>query len=231
MSRNSSLYQSTLEDLIKLQPNNQTILAEYYTSKHEEIPRNMRRLRTNQTKTATSKSSVPTTTTDTELSKVTKTVEICNLTYEELEQIRAQKASSLVITARHQFEQQLNSLKPDDIKGQCSLIIRLPAKGLFKIIGSANPKVVEIIINVCRVMVNAEKFYQQQHKSSILQFSYVKFCFNLLIELTTLPRLDSALLMMDKIYQAALDDLISYFSSLSSILPNIEKLDRLKSKD
>ncbi|CAF5019315.1 unnamed protein product, partial [Rotaria sp. Silwood1] len=46
MSRNNQLYEITLKNLIKLQPNNQTVLAEYYTSRHEQIPRKMRRLRT-----------------------------------------------------------------------------------------------------------------------------------------------------------------------------------------
>ena len=66
-------------------------------------------------------------------------------------------------------------------------------------------------------MVYAEKRYQQEHKSSILSFSYITFCFNILIELTTLPRIESTLLMIDQNCRASLDDLLSYYSSISSI--------------
>ncbi|CAM4747662.1 unnamed protein product [Rotaria magnacalcarata] len=225
MSCNKHSYQLTLKELIKLQPNNQTILAEYYTSRNEQIPRRLRRLRTNPVNATASKSSTPPVI---EVSKPLNPIEENYLAYEELEKIRSQK---LTINARHQFEQQLHSLKPNDLKSQCSLILRLPTKGLFKITGPATSKGVETIVSACRIMIDAEKIYQQANKSSILQFSYVKFCFNILLELATLPRLDSALLMMDPMHRASLDNLLAYFSSLSSILTDVNKLDRLKVKD
>ncbi|CAF3328850.1 unnamed protein product [Rotaria socialis] len=225
MSRNIHSYQLTLKELIKLQPNNQTILAEYYTSRHEQIPRRLRRLRTNPANATASKSSTPSVI---EVSKPLNTIEENYLSYDDLEKIRSQKST---INARHQFEQQLHSLKANDLKSQCSLILRLPTKGLFKITGPATSKGVETIVNACRIMIDAEKLYQQANKSSILQFSYVKFCFNILIELATLPRLDSALLMMDPMHRASLDYLLAYFSSISSILTDVNKLDRLKVKD
>ncbi|CAF3435057.1 unnamed protein product [Rotaria sp. Silwood1] len=229
MSRNNQLYEITLKNLIKLQPNNQTVLAEYYTSRHEQIPRKMRRLRTNPINTTTSKS-VPSVSSSSDMgnSKSPIIIEENNLSYEELEQIRTQKITSSSINTSYLFGQQLNSLKLNDIKSQCSLVLRLPTKGLFKIANSASSKLVEVIINACRIMVDAEKRYQQVHKSSILQFSYIKFCFNILIELTTLPRIESALLMIGQDYRASLDDLLSYFSSISSILHDVNKLDRLR---
>ncbi|CAF4644236.1 unnamed protein product, partial [Rotaria sp. Silwood2] len=229
MSRNNQSYELTLQNLIKLQPNNQTVLAEYYTSRHEQIPRKMRRLRTNPINTTTSKpSSSSSSSSDMGNSKSTIVMEENNLSYEELEQIRTQKLNSLSTNAPYLFEQQLNSLKSNDIKGQCSLILRLPTKGLFKVTSTATPKLVETIINACRIMVDAEKRYQQQHKSTILQFSYIKYCFNILVELTTLPRIDSALSMTSQHYQASLNDLLSYYSSISSILNDVNKLDRLR---
>ena len=43
--RNDRLYRLTLKDFLKIQPNNQMFFQEYYSSRHEQIPRKMRRLR------------------------------------------------------------------------------------------------------------------------------------------------------------------------------------------
>jgi hypothetical protein len=224
ISRNDKLYRLTLKDFIKLQPNNQTVLNEYYSSRHEQIPREMRRLRTN-----TNPSSVSTlSSSDLKNSKPTIVVEENNLSYEELEQIRTQKTQPFSTNTPYQFTQQLTSLKTNDIKGQCSLILRIPAKGLYKIVNTATPKLVEIIINACRTMVYAEKRYQQEHKSSILSFSYIQFCYNILIELTTLQRIEPTLLMLDQNHRSSLDDVLSYYASLPSLFKDVNKLDRLR---
>jgi len=227
MSHNDQLYELTLKDLIKLQPNNQTVLTEYYTSRHEQIPREMRRLRTNlinpnNTSTSISSSS------DMKHSNPPINIDENNLSYEELEQIRAQKILPLSTNTPYQFTQQLDRIKSNDIKGQCSLILRLPTKGLYKITSTATPKLVETIVNACQIMVTAEKRYQQEHKSSILSFSYITFSFNILSELTTLPRIESALAMINGNCRASLDDLLIYYSSLPSILNDVNKLDRLR---
>ncbi|CAF0950852.1 unnamed protein product [Rotaria sordida] len=229
MSRNNQLYETTLKNLIKLQPNNQTVLAEYYTSRHEQIPRKMRRLRANLINTTTSKPSSSLSMSDMENSKSTIIIEENNnLSYEELEQIRIQKLPLFSANTLYEFGQKLNSLKSNDIKGQCSFILRLPTKGLCKITSSATSKLVQTIINACRIMVNAEKRYQQEHTSIILQFSYIKFCFDILLELTTLSRIDLELSMIDQHYRTSLNDLLSYYSSISSILHDVNKLDRLR---
>ena len=220
MLHNDALYISTLQNLLQLQPNNQTILAEYYTSRHEQIPRTMRRLR------ATASSSTPAA--DTSRPPSTSTVEVSSLTFEQLEELRNQKAPLLSTNTPYQFTQQLNTLKADDTRSHCALMLRIAPKALFKLASSASPKLVEIMANACRTMVHAEKRYQHEHKSSILPFSYVRFCCNLLVELTTLPRLDSALLMIDPACRASLDDLIAYFSSISSTLNETDKLSRLR---
>lgn len=230
MLSNESSYRITLKNLLKIQPNNQTLLSEYYTSRHEQIPRKMRRIRTNQidstTKTPTSNPS-PSSSSD---SKTTTTTiaEKLNLSYEELEEIREKKLQRFVESTRYQFTQQINNLKSHDIKGACSLILRLPEKSLLKIISGVTPKIIETIVLACHTMIYAEKRYQQEHKSSIVQFSYIKFSFNILTELTTIPRLDSTLAMIDENCRAMLDDLLTYYSSISSILNGVEKLDRLR---
>jgi hypothetical protein len=236
MLSNDSLYRTTLKSLLKIQPNNQTILSEYYTSRHEQIPRKMRRLRTNPTDTTTTTNNNNNNTTsvssssssDIKTSKSSMIIEENNLSYEELEKIRLKKVLPFSVNTRYQFTQQLNILKSHDIKGACLLILRLPSKGLLKITSGATPKLIETIVNACRTMVYAEKRYQQDHKSSILPFSYITFSFNILIELTTLPRLDSTILMINENCRASLDDLLSYYSSISSIFNDVSKLERLR---
>jgi len=220
MLADSSAYQMTLEDLIKLQPNNQTILAEYFSHQNEQIPRKMRRLRSNPTDNSLSTNSNSQLTTQ-------STIEL-PLTYNELEEIRAKKTPQFTAATRYQFTQQLDALKSDDMKNVCSFILRLPTKGLFKVATNASVKLIEMIVLATRTMINAEKQFQQEHKSTILPFSYLKMSFDLLIELTTLPRLDSNLLMIDQHCRAVLDDLLTYAASISTILNDVSKLERLR---
>lgn len=233
MLSNDSSYRLTLKSLLKIQPNNQTILSEYYTSRHEQIPRKMRRLRSNpndKTITTTNNNNNTTSIPSSELKASTSPMitEENNLSYEDLEGIRTKKHLPFSENTRYQFTQQLNILKSNDIKGACSLILRLPDKNLLKIISGVTPKLIEIMVSACQTMVYAEKRHQQEHKSSILPFSYIRFSFNILSELTTLPRLDSTLAMIDQYSRASLDDLLAYYSSISSILNGVEKLDRLR---
>ena len=227
MSRNDEFYRLTLKDFLKLQPNNQTILNEYYTSRHKQIPRQMRRLRTAPID-ANNSSSIPSLSSDIKTSQSTNIIQEDNLSFEELEQIRTQKALPLSTNTPYQFTQQLKALKPNDIKGQCSLILRIPPKGLFKLAKTATINLVEIIITACRIMVHAEKRYQQEYKSSITTFSYIQFSYNLLLELTTLLRIEPILSMLDQNYRSSLDDLLSYYSSIPSIFKDVNKLDRLR---
>jgi hypothetical protein len=230
MLSNDSSYRITLKRLLKIQPNNQTILSEYYTSRHEQIPRKMRRLRANPIDITTTNTSSISSLSSSGInnSKPPMIIEENKLSYEELEQIRTKKILPFSANTKHQFIQQLDILKSHDIKGACSLVLRLPVKGLFKLVSTASVKLVETIVNACQTMVYAEKRYQQEHKSSILPFSYITFSFNILIELTTLSRLDTILLMIDQNCRASLDDLLSYSSSISSILNDVDKLDRLR---
>ncbi len=233
MLSNDILYKLTLKHLIEIQPHNQTILSEYYSSRHEPVPRKMRRLRARPLETITpplpnnNPASLPASS-DLETSSSTIIMEDNNLSYEELEQIRVKKAPPFTVNTRYQFTQQINTLKPHDMKAACSLILRLPSKGLFSIVTGVTARILEAMIHACRVMVYAERHYRQEHKSSILPFSYVTFSYNLLTELTTVPRLDSALAMIDAHCRAALDDLLTYASSISTILPDVSKLERLR---
>lgn len=229
MLSNDDSYRSTLEELLKLQPNNQNVLAEYFASQHEPIPRKMRRLRPSTSVPTTSTSSTTTLpSVESAISSSTNILEDILLSYEELEEIRKKKLTPFTLHNKYQFTQQLHNLKSQDIKTACSLILRLPDKGLFKIITGASTKLIETMVKASRTMVYAQKRYQQEHKSTILPFSYVNFAFNLLCELTTLPRLDSTISMIDQTSRAALDDVLTYFSSISSILTGIDKLDRLR---
>ncbi|CAF3694483.1 unnamed protein product [Rotaria sp. Silwood1] len=196
MSRDDRLHELILKECIKLQPHNQIILSEYYTCRREQIPREKRRIRTNQI-----------------ISKVNNDN---SLSYNELEQIRLNKIYSNTL---------LNS---NDIKDQCSFILHLPEKNSLQSFDCATIKLIEIIINISRIMIQAEQHYQQEHKSEILSFSYIKFCFHILVELTKLPQIDIVLSTIDENYRALLDDLLSYYSSISSIFNDIEQLNRLK---
>ena len=218
MSDNKRLYELTLKNFIQLKPNNQTILAEYYSIRHEQIPRRLRRLRMNPINEDSSMSNQTSTNIN----------EQNHLSYEELEQMRQQIKFPFSKNMPHQFIQQLDILKSNDTKNQCSLILRLPTKGLYEIVRSATPKLVETIVDACQIMVNAEKCYQQKHKSSILSFSYITFCFKILIELTTIPRLDSALSMINPNSRYSLDSLLSYYSSIPSVFNDVKKLERLR---
>ncbi|CAF3746768.1 unnamed protein product [Rotaria sordida] len=196
MSRDYRLHELTLKECIKLQPHNQIVLAEYYTCRHQQIPREKRRIRTN-----------PIT---------SKLINENNLSYDELEQIRLDKIYSN------------SSLNSNNINDQCSFILHLPEKNSLQSFDYATTKLIETIINISRIMIQAEQYYQQEHKSIILSFSYIKFCFHILVELTKLPQIDIALSMIDENYRTLLDDLLSYYSSISSMFNDIEQLNRLK---
>lgn len=228
MLSNEPSYRSTLKELLHIQPNNQNVLAEYFASHNEPIPRKMRRLRPTSSVSIQSTPIISTSTAEPTTSPSTMVLEDTGLSYEELEEIRTKKLSPFTEHNKYQFSQQLNTLKSEDIKAACSLILRLPDKGLFKVMSSASEKLIKAMVKTARTMIYAERRYQQEHKSAILPFSYVKFAFNLLCELTTLPRLDSTISMIDQTTRTALDEILTYFSSISSILTGIEKLDRLR---
>jgi hypothetical protein len=182
ISRDYRLYELTLKEYIKLQPNNQIVLAEYYTYRHEQIPRKKRRIRT-------------------------KSIDENILSYEELEQIRLEQIN------------RNSSFDSNDIKDQCSFILHLES------FNSITIKLIENIINTSRLMIQAEENYQQEHQSIILPFSYIQFCFNILIQLTTHSQIDTILSMMDENYRILLDELILFYSSK---FDDVEKLNRLK---
>lgn len=182
ITRDYRLYELTLKEYIKLQPNNQIILAEYYTYRHEQIPRKKRRIRT-------------------------KSINEYNLSYEELEQIRLEKIN------------ENSSIDSSDIKEQCSFLLHLQS------FDSITTKFVESIINISRLMMQAEENYQHEHKSMVLPFSYIDFCFNIFIELTKFPQIDLVLTLLEENYRILLDELISYYSSRYD---DSEKLNQLK---
>jgi hypothetical protein len=74
-------------------------------------------------------------------------------------------------------------------------------------------------------MIRAEENYQHEHPSMILPFSYMKFCFNLLIEVTKFSQIDLVLSMMEQNDRRLLDELISFYSSK---FDDVDKLNRLK---
>lgn len=182
IARDYRAYELTLKECLKLQPNNQIVLAEYHTNRHEQIPRKKRRIRT-------------------------KSIDENNLTYEELEQIRLDEINPN------------SSLDSKDIKEQCSFILHLQSLDLI------TTTLIETIVNTSRIMIQTEENYQQEHQSSVLSFSYIKYCFDILIQLTTLPQIDSVLSMMEDNYRILLNELILYYSTR---FDDAEKLNRLK---
>jgi hypothetical protein len=74
-------------------------------------------------------------------------------------------------------------------------------------------------------MIQAEQSYQQEHQSIRLSFSYIKYCFDILVQLTKFPHIDLVLLMLDENSRKLLDELLEYYSSIYN---DGEKLNRLK---
>lgn len=175
-------YELTLKECMKLQPNNQIILAEYYTYRHEQIPRKKRRIRT-------------------------RSIDDNQLSYDELEQIR------LGTINRNP------SVDSSDIREQCSFILHLRS---FDILTT---KLLEMIVSTSRVMIRTEEIYQEEHPSSELPFSYIKFCADILIQLTAHTQIDSVLSMMEEKYRIVLEELIGYYSTR---FDDVEELNRLK---
>lgn len=175
-------YELALKECIKLQPSNQIILAEYYTYRHEQIPRKKRRIRTRST-------------------------DENQLTYDELEQIRAENINRNA------------SADSSDIREQCSFILHLHS------FDALTRKLLEMIVNSSRTMIQAEEVYQQEHPSSVLPFSYSKFCLDVLLRLAKAPQLDSVLAMVQEKHRVFLDELISYYATKSD---DVEELNRLK---
>ena len=196
MLHNHHLYEITLRECIKLQPHNQIILSEYYSCRHENVPRKKRRIRMNLISS--------------------KSIKETSLSYEELEYIRL---NNIYLNS---------SINSDNIKEQCSFILHLPEKNLLQSLNCTTMHLVEVIIQISRIMIHAEQQYQQEHKSSVLPFSYIRFCFDILIELTKVPQLDHALSMIDENYRYLLDELLSYYWSMSSIFKDVEQLNCLK---
>lgn len=133
-----------------------------------------------------------------------------SLSYEELEEIRLSGSS-------------LDLQNSNDIKDQCSYLLHS-----FQSIDSVTKELIERVVHISRIMIQAEQYYQQEHKTTILPFSYITFCFNILVQLTTLPQIDIALSMIDENSRKLLDDLLEYYSSIASIFNDVEKLNRLK---
>jgi hypothetical protein len=111
-----------------------------------------------------------------------------------------------------------SSVDSKDIREQCSFILHLQS------MDSISTKLIEMIVNTSRVMTQAE----ENHQRSVTPFSYIKYCFDILIQLTTLPQIDSVLFMMDENYRILLNDLISYYLRKYDDNDDAEKLNRLK---
>ncbi|CAF2074275.1 unnamed protein product [Rotaria magnacalcarata] len=139
-----------------------------------------------------------------------------SISYEELEQIRLATMFSNL------------SLNSNDIKDQCSFILHAPEKIFLESHDFSATNLIETIINLCRTMLRAEVHYQEAHKSIILPFSYTTFCFDILVELAKVPQVNVALCMIDEKYRTILDDLLSYYESLSTIYNDLEQLNSLK---
>ena len=190
------------------------------------MPRQKRRLRTTPTTTVTTKAAetvnfVP------PLPVEIKSIETPFISYDDLEIIR-KKTRRMSSNTGYQFSKMLNELKETDIGGQCQLMLSVPNKMLYNFAHNASPKIVEMILRVCRTVTEAEKVFTGHNPSTPLPYSYTEFSFQLLVQLTTLPRLDSALGMIGPDYQLTLNEMLEYYSSISSLSDEIEKLQKLR---
>lgn len=191
ISREDRLYELTLKEYLKLQPNNQIVLTEYYSCRHEKIPRKKRRIRIN--------------------SSSSKSDSDNSLSYEDLEQIREEDN---LINSPMDLEYIY------DLKEQCSAILHS-----FHSIDLTTKKSIEIVINIIRVMIQAEQTYQLEHQLSDVPYSYIKYAYEILLQLAALPHIDVVLPMIDDNIRKVLDEELEYYSST---FDDSEKLNRLR---
>lgn len=227
LAKENQAYILTLQNLLKLQPNNQILLSEYYGFVRESMPRQKRRLRTNPTTTTTTTKLTSNIVLPPLVPIEIKPIETINISYEGLETIR-KKTRKMSSNTGYQFTNKLNSMKETDVEGQCQLFLSVPNKMLYSFAHNASPKIVEMILRVCNTMLAAERAFTEGNPSTPLPYSYTDFCFQLLIQLTTLPRLDSALGMIGEDYRATLNEILEFYSSISSLSNDIDKLKRLR---
>ncbi|CAF1219727.1 unnamed protein product [Adineta steineri] len=133
------------------------------------------------------------------------------LTYEQIEQMRCEE---IVPNSSIDLE------NITDIKEQCSFILHS-----FQLITYPTKKLLEIIIHICRIMLRAEDLYRKKNATEEVPFSYVRFCFDILVQLTEFPQIDIALLMIDQHSRKSLDHLIDCYSEEYN---DSEKLNRLR---
>ncbi|CAF0818380.1 unnamed protein product [Adineta ricciae] len=192
MSRDDRLYELTLKEYLKLQPNNQIVLTEYYGFRHEKIPRKKRRIRIH--------------------SSSSKSENDSSLSYEDLEQIREEdNLTNSPMDLEHVC----------DLKEQCSAILHS-----FHSIDLTTKRSIEIVINVIRVMIQAEQTYQLEHQLNDVPYSYIKYAYDILLQLAALPHIDVILPMIDDSIRIVLDEELEYYSST---FDDSEKLNRLRS--
>ncbi|CAF4401855.1 unnamed protein product, partial [Adineta steineri] len=104
------------------------------------------------------------------------------LTYEQIEQIRCEEIFP---------NSSIDLENITDIKEQCSFILHS-----FQLITYPTKKNLEIIIHMCRIMLRAEDLYRKKNATEKVPFSYVRFCFDILVQLTEFSQIDIALLMI-----------------------------------
>ncbi|CAF0937621.1 unnamed protein product [Adineta ricciae] len=192
ISRDDQLYELTLKEYLKLQPNNQIVLTEYYSCRHEKIPRKKRRIRIH--------------------SSSSKSENDNNLSYEDLEQIREED---------NLMNSPMDLEHICDLKQQCSAILHS-----FHSIDLTTKRSIEIVINIIRVMIQAEQTYRLEHQLNDVPYSYIKYAYDILLQLAALPHIDVVLPMIDDSIRIVLDEELEYYSSE---FDDSEKLNRLKS--
>jgi hypothetical protein len=190
-ARDDHSYESTLREYLKVQPNNQIVLAEYYNFRHEKIPRKKRRIRA--------------------ISPTPSAESHDKLSFEQLEQLRSDELPP------NPF---LDFDNITDLREQCSVVLH--SLHSIELITS---KSIAIVLNVIRAMIEAEQSYQQQQQTASVPFSYIRYGFDVLLYLTTLPHIDSLLSAMNERTRMLLDEELEYYSST---FDDEEKLNRLK---
>jgi hypothetical protein len=138
------------------------------------------------------------------------------LSYEELEQIRLKKIES---------ELTLDLIYSNSIQNYCLFILHLSEINFFQSFHlTSMKKFIEIFIHFNQLIIQLEENYQKNNQIINLNFSYINYCFQILIQLTNIQQIELILSMIDDNYRLLLDQLIDYYSTSFDQLHVLKKL-------
>ena len=200
IDRNDFDYGTLLQTCIKLQPSNVVLLTEYHSIRHHSVPREKRRLRPPTVAATTETEEKP-------------------LTWTELEEMR----ENSIIYDSAELADELEALQLDDLRGQCSFVLSLPEKNTIKPITAVSKKLLQVVINASKAIIELE-----QSSGGNPYYSYLDFCFQLVERVSQLPSATNSAGMLDESYRQALAALVENFTSVPAYCDAADSLRQLQ---